>query len=172
MMKLRGLALFARLLTPALLLTYSLAQSVPSATPTVTQLLGTWRLVSAEVTMKDGSVEPVFGPRAQGFAMYEPDGQMCVEIMNPDRPSWKNPGQPTSEEKLAAFDGFFAYCGTYNLDAEHSTLTYYPKVAWIPPYVGSTQPRPFRLEGKRLMLMPASSDPAVAKTVVTWERTE
>jgi hypothetical protein len=170
MMRLRGFTLFALLVAPALLLTYSRAQRAPTATTTVTQLLGTWRLVSAEVTMKDGSVEPVFGPRAEGFAIYAPDGQMCVEIMNSDRPSWTNPGQPTSEEKLAAFDGFFAYCGTYKLDAERSTITYYPKVAWIPPYVGSTQPRPFRMEGKRLILMPASTDPGVVKTVVTWER--
>src|SRR5271165_5829518 len=58
-----------------------------------------------------------FGPHARGYIMYEPDGHMCAEIMNPDRPAWKNPDKPTEEEKIAAFDGLIAYCGTYKLDA-------------------------------------------------------
>ena len=109
--------------------------------------------------------------------MYEPDGHMCAQIMNPDRPSWKDADNPTNEDKLAAFDGFIAYCGTYKLDADHSTLTHYPAVAWMPPYVGSTQPRPFRIEGKRLIITPANLDPSmtkegIVKRVLTWERAE
>ena len=150
-----------------------------SGQPSAGQLFGTWRLLSVEETMKDGSVrfEPRFGPHPQGFIMYEPDGHMCVEIMNPDRPSWKESDKPTNEQRLAAFDGFIAYCGTYELDPEHSTVTHYPKVAWTPPFVGSTQPRPFRIEGKRLIITPANIDPApanegVVKRVLTWERAE
>jgi hypothetical protein len=152
----------------------SLGQTSSLAVPTAAQLVGSWRLVSVEVTLKDGTVKPDdrFGPHARGYLMYEPDGHMCAEIMNPDRRAWKNPNKPTDEEKIAAFDGFIAYCGTYTLDAEHSTVTHYPEVAENPPYVGSTQPRPFKLEGKRLIITPASTDPNVAKRVLTWERAE
>src|SRR5436853_400620 len=104
--------------------------------------------------------------------MYESDGHMCAEIMNPDRPTWKNPDQPTDEEKITAFDGFIAYCGTYKLNAENSKVTHYPEVAENPPYVGSTQPRPFEIEGKRLTITPASTDPNVVKRVLIWERAE
>jgi len=161
-----------------LLATCSLAQTrasaVPTAVPTVAQLVGSWRLISMGITLKDGTVKPddMLGPHPRGFIMYEPDGHMCAEIMNPDRPAWKNPDKPTDEEKIAAFDGLIAYCGTYKLDAEHSTVTHYPEVAWKPPYVGSTQPRRFRIEGKRLIITPASTEPNVAKRVLTWERTE
>jgi hypothetical protein len=157
-----------------LLTTCSLAQTSSLAGPTVAQLVGSWRLVSEEVTLKDGTVKPddKFGPHARGYIMYEPDGQMCLEIMNPDRPSWKNPDKPTDEEKITAFNGFIAYCGRYKLDAEHSTVTHYPEVAWNPPYVGSTQPRPFKLEGKRLIITPPITEPNVAKRVLTWERAE
>jgi hypothetical protein len=151
-----------------------LGQTSSPAVPTVAQLVGSWRLVSVEITLNDGTVKPDdrFGPHARGYIMYEPDGHMCAEIMNPDRPTWKNPDNPTDEEKITAFNGFIAYCGTYRLDAEHSTVTHYPEVAENPPYVGSTQPRPFKIEGKRLIITPASKDPKVAKRVLTWERAE
>ena len=46
--------------------------------PTVSQLVGTWKLVSVEETMTDGRVQPSkrYGPHPQGFLMYEPDGYM------------------------------------------------------------------------------------------------
>jgi Lipocalin-like domain len=157
-----------------LLATCSLAQTSKTAVPTVAQLVGSWRMVSVEITLKDGTVksDDMFGPHPREYIMYEPDGHMCAEIMNPDRPAWKDPDKPTAEEKISAFDGFIAYCGTYKLDAEHSTVTHYPEAAWKPPYVGSTQPRPFRIEGKRLIITPASTDPNVAKRVLTWERAD
>ncbi len=156
----------------ALMASGCLAQSSGPKAPTVDRLFGAWRLVSVEVTLKDGTVQPdpMFGPHALGYIMYTPDGHMCAEIMNPDRPAWKNPDKPTSEEKIAAFDGFIAYCGTYKLDAQQETVTHYPDVAWTPAYVGSTQPRPFRIEGNRLIITPATADPNVTKRVLTWER--
>lgn len=162
------------LLATVLLATACLAQNSAPPPLRVENLFGSWRLVSVEVTLKNGTVEPdpMFGPHARGYLMYEPDGHMCAEIMNPDRPAWQNPTKPTNEEKTAAFDGFIAYCGTYRLDAPHSTVTHYPDVAWTPAYVGSTQPRPFRIEGKRLIITPASTDPNITKRVLTWERAE
>ncbi len=90
------------LLAILLLAMCSFAQTTALAVPTVAQLLGSWRLVSVEVTLKDGTVKPDdrFGPRPLGYIMYEPDGHMCAEIMNPDRAAWKNPTKPTDEEKL------------------------------------------------------------------------
>jgi hypothetical protein len=138
------------------------------------QLLGTWRLVSEEITLKDGTVkpDPTMGPHAIGYLLYEPDGHMCAAIMNPDRPAWKNPNKPVDEEKITAFDGFIAYCGTYKLDAAASTVTHYPDVAWTPTWVGSTQPRPFRIEGQRLIITPAVTDPKLTKRVLTWQRAQ
>src|SRR5262245_60434692 len=63
-------AIFATLL----LAPSTLAQSAP----TVSQLLGTWQIVSIEDTFNDGKVGPSvqFGPHPKGFLMYEPDGHM------------------------------------------------------------------------------------------------
>ena len=156
-----------------LLAATALAQTAAPA-PTVTQLLGSWKLVSIEDTMKDGKVQPStqFGPHPQGFIMYEPDGHMCATIANGDRPAWKDPGKATDAEKIAYYDTFIAYCGTFKLDSATSTVTHYPSVAWSPAYVGSTQPRPFRLEGNRLIITAVRgiSDPAIAKRTLVWER--
>src|SRR6476660_7757252 len=77
------------------------------------RIVGTWRLVSNEETMKDGStrVMPDIGPEGKGFLMYQSDGYMCADLVNPHRPKWADPVHPTVAEKIAAADGTFAYCG-------------------------------------------------------------
>ncbi len=158
------------LLTIVLLSVSMLAQ----AAPTVAQLVGTWKIVSIEDTMKDGKVQPSaqFGSRPHGFIMYEPDGYMCATIANGDRPAWKDSVNPTDAEKIAYYDTFIAYCGTFKLDSATSTVTHYPEVAWSPAYVGSTQPRPFRLEGNKLIITATRglSDPSIQKRVLVWQR--
>ena len=157
------------LLTTLLFAASSLAQT---AAPTASQLVGTWQLVSIEDTTTDGKVQPSaqFGPHPQGFLMYEPDGHMCATIANGDRPAWKDPAQPTDAEKIAYYDSFIAYCGTYKLDGEKSEVTHFPTVAWTPAYVGSTQLRPFKLEGNRLIITVTAVTPTVTRRVLVWQR--
>ena len=157
------------LLTLPLFAALSLAQG-----PTVSQLVGTWQLVSIEDTMKDGSVGPPadLGPHPKGFLMYEPEGHMCATLVNSDRPRWKDSAKATDAEKIAYYDTFIAYCGTYKLDTTASTVTHYPSVAWTPAYVGSTQTRPFKLEGNRLIITVTEGvgDLGIQKRVLVWER--
>jgi hypothetical protein len=157
------------LLTFPLLAALSLAQG-----PSVSQLVGTWQIVSMEDTMNDGSVGPPadLGPHPKGFLMYEPDGHMCATLVNSDRPAWKDFAKATDAEKIAYYDTFIAYCGTYKLDSAASTVTHYPAVAWTPAYVGSTQTRPFKLEGNRLIITVTQgmANLGIQKRVLVWER--
>ncbi|MGB6481113.1 MAG: lipocalin-like domain-containing protein, partial [Candidatus Sulfotelmatobacter sp.] len=113
------------------------------------RIVGTWKLVSMEETMKDGTSRPFpsFGPHAKGFLMYQPEGYMCAEIVNPDRPNWVDPAHPTPEEKLATADGTFAYCGRYEIDVKQQWIVHLPEVATDPGYMGSRQIRPYHFEG-------------------------
>jgi hypothetical protein len=142
--------------------------------PTVSQLLGTWKLVSIEDTFQDGTTGPwkQFGPHPHGFIMYQPDGYMCATIVSGDRAAWADPAKPTEAEKAAYYDTFINYCGTYKLDSATSTLTHYPEVAWTNAYVGSTQPRPFKLQGDKLIITATKgiSDPSVKQRVLVWQR--
>jgi hypothetical protein len=72
------------------------------------RFLGTWELVSTEYRYTDGTRRPYpdVGPHAKGYLMYALDGHMCAQLINPDRPAWKEAGHPTDAEKISAFDGF------------------------------------------------------------------
>lgn len=137
------------------------------------KIVGTWKLVSTEITLKDGTTrpDPAFGPNAKGFLMYQSDGYMCADLVNPDRSKWKDELQPTTEEKLAAVDGTFAYCGRYEIDARSNRLVHLPEVATDPGYVGTRQIRPYRFENGRLVLSDVETrNPAVSRWKIVWER--
>lgn len=137
------------------------------------RLAGTWKLVTMEEIMKDGTTRPFpsFGPRATGFLMYQRDGYMCADIVNPDRFKWRDLAHPTPEEKLAAADGSFAYCGKYEVDVKQERIVHLPEVATDPRYVGSRQVRPFHFEGGRLILSDVEKDdPSVSRWRLVWEK--
>ena len=139
------------------------------------RIVGTWKLVSAVNTMKDGTTRPFpsFGAHGKGFLMYQRDGYMCADLVNPDRPKWADPVHTTSEEKIAAADGTFAYCGRYEIDANQKQIIHLPEVATDPGYVGSRQIRPYVFEGNRLVLSDVSKDdPSVARWTIVWEKVQ
>lgn len=125
--------------------------------------------------MNDGTTRPYssFGPNAKGLLMYQRDGHMCAELMNPDRPKSADPRHSTPEEKNAAAEGSFAYCGRYEIDATQDWIVHQPEVATDPDYVGSRQVRPFRFDGGRLILSDnEKNDPSVARWKIVWEKVQ
>ena len=144
-----------------------------SPAPTTAQLLGTWKLVSVEGTIT-GQAQPAlpYGPHPVGFIMYQPDGHMCAELTNGDTVRAEELAKATDAQKVAYYESFIAYCGTFKVDAKTSTVYHYPTVAWSPSYVGSTQPRPFRLEGDKLIITATYGlpDPRMEKLVLVWQR--
>jgi Lipocalin-like domain len=139
------------------------------------QIVGTWKLVSTEETLKDGTTRPFlsFGPHGKGFLMYQPNGYMCADLVNPDRAKWADPAHTTPEEKSAAADGSFAYCGKYEIDVKHGQIVHLPEVATNPGYVGSRQIRPYVLEGQRLILSDVEKDdPSVTRWKIVWEKVQ
>jgi hypothetical protein len=139
------------------------------------RIVGTWRLVSTEEVLKDGTRRPMpsFGPRGKGFLMYERDGFMCADLVNPDRPKWADPAHTTPEEKAATADGSFAYCGRYEIDVKLRQIVHLPEVATSPAYVGSRQIRPYTFENGRLVLGDVEKDdPEVARWKIVWEKAQ
>lgn len=137
------------------------------------QIVGTWKLISNEEILKDGTIRPFigFGPHAKGFLMYQRDGYMCADLVNPDRPKWADPLHTTSEEKAATAEGTFAYCGRYEIDVKNRQIVHLPEVATDPGYVGSRQIRPYVLEGRRLILSDVvKDDPSVIGWKIIWEK--
>ena len=139
------------------------------------RIVGTWKMVSAEDIMKNGTTRPypTYGPHGKGFLMYQRDGYMCADLVNPDRPKWADPVHTTPEEKVAAADGTFAYCGRCEIDARQKQIIHLPEVATDPGYEGSRQIRPYVFEGGRLVLSDfEKDDPSVARWRIVWEKVQ
>jgi len=153
------------------------AASAPAQTESEVRdrIVGTWKLVSTEEVLKDGTKRPMpsFGPHGKGFLMYQRDGYMCADLVNPDRPKWADPVHTTPEEKAATADGSFAYCGRYEIDVKLRQIVHLPEVATNPGYVGSRQIRPYTFDNGRLVLGDVEKeDPEVARWKIVWEKAE
>ena len=137
------------------------------------QVIGTWELVSAEEHLTDGSKRPYqnIGANGKGYLMYSSDGHMCAAVMNPDRPPWRDRDKPTDAEKLSAIEGFFAYCGRYEIDEDNHAIYHYPEIAWMPNYVGTKQERSYRFDGELLTFSgKATNQPGVESWIITWRK--
>jgi hypothetical protein len=116
------------------------------------QFVGTWKLVSSTEVLPDGTQRAYgFGSHPQGYLIYDATGHMCAQVVNSDRPKWKDPDHPTPEEIKTAFDGFGGYCGTYSVDEKNSTLVHMPEVPFDPNLVGSPKPRTYKIENGQLI---------------------
>jgi hypothetical protein len=137
------------------------------------RLVGTWKLVSTEEKLKDGGTRPFpqFGADGKGFLMYQADGYMCAFIQNPNRSKSRDLVRAALDEKVAADDGTFAYCGRYEIDVERKQIVHLPEIATAHGYVGSRQVRPYQFEGQRLIFSDIEKQEAdVESWKIVWEK--
>ncbi|MDQ1257860.1 MAG: hypothetical protein QG656_2468 [Candidatus Hydrogenedentes bacterium] len=137
------------------------------------QMAGTWRLVSFNIQDANGQTTYPFGEDAQGRLIYEANGRMAVQLMDPSRPDFVSPDPiaATEAEMRAAFDGYTAYYGTYSVDPEAKTIVHHVETSLIPNWVGTDQQREFEYDGKLLTLKGSLLLGGVQGTVrLVWER--
>jgi hypothetical protein len=144
------------------------------------QLIGAWRLVSMDYRGPDNaSVDPFYQPDSTGLIIYDPSGWMSVHIAGPHRQAWKvppsrlaTPGSPEdSALKVAAFDTYYAYFGTWDLDEAQSVVTHHVLSALLPGEDGQNYGQQVALENGRLIFT-TRSGPEGEQTVrhKIWER--
>jgi hypothetical protein len=117
-------------------------------------LAGSWKLISFHSKDSTGQTTYSFGKDAQGRLIYEPNGRMAVQLMNPNRPRFAS-GDPlvTSEAEVrAAFGGYTAYYGTYSVNPDEQAIVHHIEAALLPNWVGTDQRRQFEFDGKYLTL--------------------
>lgn len=137
------------------------------------RFVGAWELVSTEYIMKDGSKHPYpeLGANGRGYLMYTADGHMCAQLVNPNRPAWKDASHPTTPEKIAAIDGLDAYCGRFEVEEAKHMMTHYPEIAWQPNFEGTTQPRPYTFRDDLLVFSDKEAqEPGASSYSITWRR--
>jgi hypothetical protein len=137
------------------------------------KLAGSWKLISFYSQDQSGQTTYPFGKDVQGRLIYEPDGRMAVQLMNPNRPRFTS-GDPmvTSEAELrAAFDGYTAYYGTYSVNPDEQTIVHHIEASLLPNWVGTDQRRDFEFDGKYLTLKGPLLLGGVQRVVsLVWER--
>jgi hypothetical protein len=131
--------------------------------------VGTWKLISWEVTQPDGTIHYLYGKNVVGYLIYTADGYMSAEIMDPDRQQ-SDPNFPLETasaqtlqdaDRVRAYSTYLSYCGTYTV--EGNTVTHHVKAGLIPSWSGSEQPRPFKFDHGCLII-------GLGNHKLTWER--
>jgi hypothetical protein len=143
-------------------------------------LVGVWRLVRIEYSGPRGStVDPFYRAGSTGLLIYDSSGWMSVDIVAPGRRAFEVPAQRLSPHadrnlaalKAAAFDGYYAYDGTWDFNAETSELVHHVVRSLLPAESGVTYTQKASLEAGRLVF----SNRSGAKGAETlrrkiWER--
>ncbi|HPD93161.1 MAG: lipocalin-like domain-containing protein [Rhodobacter sp.] len=118
-------------------------------------LQGTWHLVGWEIEIA-GRVTQPFGADPTGLIHYTADGGMSACIARADRPRWSggNPRTAPEAERLAAFESYFHYAGTWRIEerAGQTVVVHTVTHSLNPDFVGSEQVRNVDLDGDSLTL--------------------
>jgi hypothetical protein len=132
--------------------------SVPAVADSLgDQIVGTWKLISW-TRLVEGTEEPgPLGPDAIGFIMYTADGYMCGNGMRTNRAKFATSdfrAAPT-EEKAAAFESYFGYCGRYQVNDSEGFVTHNVEVSSFPNFTGTAQKRFVTVSGDRMKITTA-----------------
>jgi len=138
------------------------------------RIVGTWKLVSFESTRADAVSAFLFGADAMGMIMYDANGHMAVQIMQQARPSFAQADlrAGTPEEIKAAFEGYLAYFGRYEINEAEGFVIHHVEGSLFPNWVGADQKRFYVLSGDRLVLTtpPQQTGGVTGTSTLVWER--
>jgi len=133
------------------------------------RLVGTWRLVTYETDERGGKRGRPYAD-AVGRLAYDENGNMSGQVMRPGR-AHVEVGEGGAQQIRAAYLGYIAYFGTYEVAPDGGFVVHHVLGALNPAWVGGQQVRRLRFDGERLIL--SADVPKNGQTVthtLTWER--
>ncbi|MNI04191.1 hypothetical protein D3C81_963310 [compost metagenome] len=142
------------------------------------RLIGTWTLVElTEVALESGDISYPMGKSPKSLIIYNPDGYMSAQIMNPERENfnqehWKG---ANAEEYIQEVSTYLAYSGPFYADEEKQILSHTMFISLFPNWTGQTQNRVIHFENEYLILESGKPFFAEGKEVVhklKWKRAE
>jgi hypothetical protein len=131
--------------------------------------VGSWRLITYETVDGAGRRSKPYG-EAVGRLTYDDRGNMSGQVMRPDRARVEL-GEGNAQQVRAAYTGYIAYFGTYEVDPGGTRVVHHVQGSLNPAWVGGDQVRGMRFDGERLVLTAhvAKAGQTVIHTL-TWER--
>jgi len=112
------------------------------------RLMGSWRQVSDEETLPNGSV---VRQDEIGLVTYDASGHMSEQVMRRSASDVQVPS-----DSIYLNNGFDAYFGTYTIDEAKHTITHRVEGSVARQLVGKDLVRSFAFEGDRLTLKPTN----------------
>lgn len=142
------------------------------------KLIGTWTLVELiEVSVDNKEISYPMGENPKGLIMYNNDGYMSAQIMNPERNNFAQNhwAGATPEEYTQEGSTYLAYSGPFHVDEENQTLSHTMYISLFPNWTGQTQNRIISFENDFLFL--ESGKPFMSQGIqvvhkLTWKRAE
>lgn len=113
------------------------------------RLIGSWKQVSSEETLDDGTVVQL---DEIGLLTYDATGHMSGQAMRLSEPKQKVPSDSTYQS-----NGYDAYFGTFTVDEEKHTVTHHVQGGVAHALVGKNLVRSYSFDGDRLIMKPANS---------------
>ena len=133
------------------------------------RLVGNWRLVAYETVDETGRHAKPYG-EAVGRLTYDDRGNMSGQVMRPNRARVEL-GEGNAQQVRAAYMGYIAYFGTYEVDAGGGRVVHHVHASLNPAWVGGDQVRAMRFDGDRLVLSTEVIKAGQTVThTLTWER--
>jgi hypothetical protein len=165
------------MLTAAALIVIASASAEPPKAGT-SELMGAWQLVSVETIGPRGEITyPFYGRKPQGLLIYDPSGWMSIQIVSDPKPLV--PKNDTRDgfmkspvaERAAAADGYYAYLGTFTIDANASSVTHHIKESLYPGERGQSVVRHYSVADGHLTLIAKFREMGEEhQRRLTWER--
>jgi Lipocalin-like domain len=133
------------------------------------QLVGTWTLVSYEITPLNGAKRQIANPK--GIFMFDAGGRYATFLVRGDRPKYRSPGAPTTEEIAATVRDYVAgNFGTWSVNEADKTLTRHYDGALNPNNEGTEDKVTVSLSGDELRLTTVSPGGGGARTDTVYRR--
>jgi len=132
-------------------------------------LIGAWRLKSIGGSVPKAAIFSM-GVRPQGILIYTATGYMAAEIMRDPRPAFPKGYENASAEEIRnAFEGYYAYFGTYDVNIAEKTVTHHLQGSLRPAEIGRDYVRVYELSCDQLTLNPVREGRKL-QVRLTWER--
>jgi hypothetical protein len=116
------------------------------------QLIGNWRLLSAELKDENGETSLPFGSDPVGYLSFLGGGYVAWAMMRSGRPDFQssNPLEATEKERATAYASYFSYNGTSRVEGDKILIAV--DISLFPNWTGSKQTRFFQVRGDHLQV--------------------
>ena len=141
---------------------FMMTVEAPGQKQSLTDLVGTWTLISWEQRKADGSKIERYGPAPKGIAFFDAGGRYIITVMRSDRAKYASNAlwQGTAEENRETADGTIPYFATYSANEADGSIAIHVEGSSFPNWNGTEQKRFVAIAGDQptLTVRPPGGD--------------